>query len=549
MNLGVNTYRWTVDYNLCSSFDEVLVTNQRIVISAGTTDTICNQTFANLNGTEPTVGQNGGWAITGGNGNFANASLFNTSVDNLIKGVNTFKWTISDGTCSNSAEVTIHNDTPDPADVSSDKTICSDNTAISAVGVSNGVGNWSVSSGTGIFNNSNNNNTSVSSIGPGTNTYTWTVTKNKCYLSADLVVNNNSVKASIITSDTSICAANHSVTINAVNPTEPGADGIWTKISTGTGTIQSPSNFETIISNLANGENRFRWTVQNADCSSLDEITIANDYYTTTASPVGPSAVCVDYIGIVGNSAPPSGTGTWTATNTNVIFDNSISGNTYARNLPLGTTNLTWTIVNNGCYAPTNFDVTNNSLTVSAGANLAGCNPVQTLEADVLIGGQSGYWVANNVSVTFDDSTDPITTARNIPMGTSQLTWTITENGCFASDDMILTNNAFFVTAGANKTICVTNYTISGSDPLATGTGEWTIVQGGGVLVNSNLNVTAVSNIPNGDNIYRWTVYRNSCEASADVTITNDSYIAQASAPSSVCIDEVKTGEPLGPFK
>jgi len=539
VNLGANTYRWTVDYNLCSSYDEVLVSNQRIVITAGETDTICNQTFANLNGTEPTVGQNGLWTVTGGNGDFANASLFNTSVDNLIKGVNTFRWTISDGTCSNSAEVTIHNDTPDPADVSSDITICSDNTAISAVAVSNGVGSWSVSSGTGIFDNSNNNNTTVSSIGSGANTYTWTVTKNKCYLSADIIVSNNSVNAVISSADGSICDASHSTTITAIDPTEPGASGIWTKISTGSGTIQSPSNFETIISVLANGENRFRWTVQNADCSSYDEITITNDYYTATASPVGSAAICADYIGIIGNSAPPSGIGIWTANQGMVTFDDLNSGNTYARNLPLGTTNLTWTITNNGCSAPTNFDVNNNSLTVSAGADLAGCNAVQMLDADALSGGQSGYWVANNIAVTFDNSSDPLTTARNIPMGTSQLTWTITENGCFANDDMILTNNAFFVTAGANQTLCGTDYTLSGSDPLATGTGSWSVIQGGGDFASPNSHITDVSNLPNGDNIFRWTVNRNSCQATADVTITNDLYIAEATAPTSVCIDEV----------
>lgn len=537
---GINTFRWTVSYGSCASSADVDINNNRILVDAGSNKEICNVSTTNLSGTAPNAFQTGLWSVVGGNGVFANSSIYNTDVSNLVKGINTFRWTLSDGVCANSDEITITNNTPDPASAEADKGICSDNVEINAIAVTNGSGSWSVSSGSGTFDQSNNNNTFARSIGLGPNIFTWTVTKNNCSLSDDVIITNNSVNAQIEEVQINICDPGHSTTIEAIEPIGPGVTGIWTKLSVGSGIIQTPSNYQTVLTNLANGDNTFRWTLQNGSCSSFDEIKVTNNYYTATANPVGASAVCVNYIGILGNAAPSGGTGKWNANTAQTTFDNSASANTYARNLPAGITNLTWTIIKDGCAASTNFNVTNNSLAVSAGSDIVGCATSQVLNADYLSGTQTGQWTANNASVTFVNANDPKTTANNILMGTSLLTWTISANGCSANDDMVLINNAFTVTAGANQTICATAYTLSGSDPIAPGTGFWEVIQGGGTIANSLTKTTSVSNLPNGTTIFRWTVTRNSCVASADVSITNDLYVAQASAPSAVCIDEVE---------
>ncbi len=539
LQFGSNIFRWKVNYNGCSDSSDIEVTNQSIVIDAGSPQTICNTTSTALAGTQPTGNQSGNWTVLGGNGVFTNQTLYNTNVDGLLIGINTFRWTLADGVCSNSAEVIITNDTPDAAQVGDDQIICTNQTIINATNIQNGVGRWSVSSGSGVLENSLNNSTNVSSINLGENIFTWTVTKNDCSRSADIIITNNSVIADIVSSESSICNSNHSTTIEAVDPSLIGATGLWSKISAGSGIIETPSNYETIISNMANGENRFRWTVQSAYCSDFKETTITNDYYTATASPQGESSVCENYISIIGNSAPPTGIGMWTANHQLVVFDNSTSGNTYARELPIGVTNITWTIENNGCSASANFDVANNSITVSAGEDIVGCNEAQALNADPLDGGQTGYWTANNIDVTFDNSSSPTTTARNIQKGENLLTWSITENGCYATDYMLLTNNSFTVTVGADKTICGTSQILQGSNPLATGTGYWSVIQGDGKIENTGAYTTTVTDLPNGSNIFRWTVIRNSCTASDDVSITNDLYQASASAPSAVCIDEV----------
>ncbi len=539
LSLGTSTFRWTVTYNGCVDFDDVEVYNNRIVVNAGENQTICNTASATLAGTEPQAGQTGIWTVIGGNGIFENNSVYNTNTNGLIKGINTFRWTVSDLYCTNYDEVTITNDTPDAAQVGEDKIICTNNTQITAVSVSNGIGYWSVSSGAGTFENSLNATTNVSSINPGTNTYAWTVTRNNCSLIDYLNITNNTVEAEISSSDNSICSSTHSTTLTAVDPSLIGATGVWKRVSAGSSTIESPSNYETIVSNLDNGINRFRWTVQNATCSDFSEVTVFDDFYDASADAVGPTAVCDESIAILGNPPPATGSGLWTSNNVNVTFDNLAQESTYARNLPTGTTNLTWSITNNGCSASISFDVTNNSITVSAGEDIVGCESEQTLNADVLGAGQSGSWTASNSFVTFDNSTNPLTVARNIPAGTSELTWTITENGCFANDKLFLTNNSFSVDAGTNQVICSDSYTLSGSNPL-TGTGAWTVVAGSGTFANPNTYISDVSNLPNGTSTFRWTVTRNLCTASDEVSITNDLYLAEASAPSEVCIDEVE---------
>ena len=549
LSIGPNVFRWTVSYQACSGFDDVLISNNKVSVSAGSDQVICNQTTANLAGTEPLLGQTGIWSIVGGSGNFTNASLFNTEVTSTAKGTNTYKWTLSDASCSNSDQVIITNNSPDLAKVADDKIICIDNTPINAIAVTNGVGSWSVFSGGGIIQNSNLNNTFVNNITyRGLNTYRWTVNKNGCTLFADLLVTNNSVDAVIPNDQYNICSSLHSITLTASAPND-GATGLWTKISAGNGTIVSPSNFSTVISNLANGEMRFRWTVANAYCSALDETSVINDYYTASAIPVGSANLCVNYANAIGTVPPASAISLWTANKPGITFSNASTATTTVQNLPLGTSTIYWTINNNKCAAQASFELFNYSITTNAGIDAVGCLPTADLSAQALQMGQSGYWTANYAAITFSNSLNPISTASNIPAGTCTITWTLNSNGCTVSDNLSVTNYSFNVSAGNDKTICVTDYSLTGSDPLTNGVGNWTVIVGNAVVANpANFNTNA-SNLSNGNNTFRWTVQRNGCTAIDEVNIINDFYLALASAPSNVCIGEVlatATALPVG---
>lgn len=533
---GINTFRWTVSNLDCSFQDEVNITNNQITANAGADQTICNTASALLTGSEPGAGQNGTWTIAGGSGTFTNPSLYQTEVKMLVKGSNTFRWTVSDGYCSSSDYVVITNNTPDSAKVASDKIICSGSTQINAVSVSNGTGMWSVKQGSGLIENPLNYSTNVNGIGEGVNIYTWTVTKNGCSLSADQTVTNNSVTAGIPISVMQVCRASNDTVLVATETTGSGIWAYWTKISAGAATIEDPSNRITRVSGLANGEIRFRWTVQNINCSAFDEIIVVNDYYAASASAVGSAEVCTNSASVIGNPGPPGAVTYWIANQPQVSFSNPSSVSTSVNNLPSGQTIVRWTISNNGCGSSSDLTLTNYTITTDAGENISGCSPTAVLAAQSLESGQTGYWTANNIAVIFENSLSPITAVSNAPAGNSLLTWTIQANGCSASDFMVLTNNSFTISAGNDQIVCSTSATLEGSDPF-TGTGYWTVLEGSAIINNSASKVTTVNNLKNGNNVFRWTVSRNSCFATDEITVVNDLYLADILPSSDVCAD------------
>ncbi|MFN8258332.1 MAG: T9SS type A sorting domain-containing protein [Bacteroidales bacterium] len=549
ISTGTSRFAWTVTYETCQASDEVIITNNKFNVSAGSDQFVCNQTSLVLSGTPPSAGQSGNWTVAGGTGIFSNSTLYNSTVSGITKGINTYNWTVTDGTCSSSAFVTITNNTPDSARVGNDQTICSPGTTINAISVTNGVGSWSTVSGGGNIQFPNQYNTAVTSIPLGLNTYRWTVTKNGCSLYDEIVVNNQMVTANIPLTEMFICTPSHTALLVATQPFEPGATGIWTKLSAGTGTIENPTLFSTNVSGLGNGETRFRWTVSNGSCNSTDEIAVINDFYTASAAPVGSSDLCVNYGPVLGSVPPVSGTGLWTSGSSGVSFVNASMSATTVQNLPLGTSTIYWTVTNNGCSAQASFNVTNNFISTNAGKDTTGCESTALMDAQILETGQTGYWTSSYAGITFSNSTDPKTSVSNIPPGTSLLTWTITANGCTASDNLLVTNFSFSVSAGNDRTICGTSHTLTGSDPLAGGSGYWSVIAGNGNIASPTSYTTNVTNLGNGENTFRWNVNRNGCNASDDVSIVNDLYIAQATAPAEVCVDQVTvtaTEPPLG---
>jgi gliding motility-associated-like protein len=548
--VGENIFRWTVTVGSCSVSSQVRINNNSLYVSAGTNNTICNTDQYQLNGNPPAPGINGEWTVSGGSGVFDNSTQHNTIVRNLTKGINTYVWTLRDGvSCENSSTVTIINNTPDDAvaQVIGTGILCTDSVNLSAIAVANGVGTWSVQSGYGLFVNPNANNTKVININKGPNTFRWTVNKNGCTDFADVNVTNRSVDAFIANKDIVICTPTHTATIIG-NDLKAGETGTWTKISVGSGNISSPNNHVSAVTDVEFGSTFYRWTVDNIDCDNSDDLRITNNYYKlTSANVVGLATLCENFTSIQGSLPPTGATGLWSSTAPDVTFDNRTAVNTVVRNLPGGTSTLTWTITKDGCASPSSFSLINNSIYTSAGADKVVCQTSTSLNALSLLAGQTGFWIVDNLAVTITNSTNPSTQVSNLITGNNTFTWTINGNGCSATDQVIISNNAFTVTAGNNEISCGPNYTLRGSDPLS-GTGLWTINAGGGVFANQTNFETLVTGVKNGPNTYTWTVNRNGCTASNNVTITNDLYVAVVGQEMNVCANTATvTAQPVNP--
>jgi hypothetical protein len=68
--------------------------------------------------------------------------------------------------------------------------------------------------------------------------------------------------------------------------------------------------------------------------------------------------------------------------------------------------------------------------------------------------------------------------------------------------------------AGSDKSVCTSSTTLNASTSV--GTGTWTVISGTGVFANSNSNVTDVTSLTAGTNIFQWTINTAFCGTMSD---------------------------------
>lgn len=77
--------------------------------------------------------------------------------------------------------------------------------------------------------------------------------------------------------------------------------------------------------------------------------------------------------------------------------------------------------------------------------------------------------------------------------------------------------------AGVDQTLCDTQVILAATEPEI-GCGKWSIVSGGGVFQSSTKYNTLVTNVPEGVNVYKWTIRNCKCRCagsnSDEVVIT-----------------------------
>jgi gliding motility-associated-like protein len=95
-------FYWSELNGICPKKDSVYITfdNRIDTISAGVDTTI--MTFDNItrvNAYPKLPFEKGNWSVVAGSGNFVNDTLCSTYVENISLGLNTFKWSITNGKC------------------------------------------------------------------------------------------------------------------------------------------------------------------------------------------------------------------------------------------------------------------------------------------------------------------------------------------------------------------------------------------------------------------------------------------------------------------
>jgi gliding motility-associated-like protein len=442
---GVYVFRWTISSGACTASISDVTINREVsptVANAGANQTICATTYT-LAGNVPTVGT-GMWSIvsvpTGAVVNFSNPAQNNASVTSMdVYGVYVFKWTISNGTCpSTESVVTITRETgPSPANAGMPQTVCATTATLVGNLPATGTGLWTVVSGGATITNPNNATTAVTNLALGANVFQWTISGTACpQTSATVTITRlDSPTVATVANNFSVCAT----TATLVGNVPTVGTGSWIVV-TGSGTINTPNNPTTQVSNLSVGANIFKWTITNGACAPSEAtITITRDAQPTPANAGPDQEVCAITATLSANN-PSVGTGIWTVVSGSGAINSPNSYITGVTNLSVGDNIFKWTVTNGIC-AVTESVVNIKRYAVptvaDAGADLSSCggNSIILNAVPVTVGLGTWSQLTGPTNAIFVNANSPNTQVNGLIGGIYTFRWRASNGVCAPTQD------------------------------------------------------------------------------------------------------------------
>jgi gliding motility-associated-like protein len=274
-----------------------------------------------------------------------------TSGDIFPVGITTLVYVVEDSssniqTCSFQVEVL---DFPSAASILVDTiSLCDENsTVIEAIPVTSGVGEWTILSGQGTFNNQFANLTGVNNLGYGTNVFVWTISSVSCGNTSDtvtVIVSHTPLTASTL--DTVFACNSFSLDLSANVPLY--GIGTW---STNLGATISDVNLATAsASNLAPGWNQFIWLITSGSCPSTAD---TMQVYSAARASINEqdTAVCLENQVFALNGTIPAidQTSTWVFISGSGQLGDFNSPSTTVENLGIGTNIIVYKLEHELC--------------------------------------------------------------------------------------------------------------------------------------------------------------------------------------------------------
>jgi gliding motility-associated-like protein len=344
---------------------------------------------------------------------------------------------------------------------------------------------------------------------------------------------NNLPAFDITLTDAAICAGNTATLTASVIGTLPvGATITWYDAPFAGNVLGTGSTFTTPT---LNSNTTYYVGFCPATFSKPVNVTVSSG---VTASNAGINQqVCQNSATLDGNN-PSNGTGTWTLISGTGNFTDPSLFNTQVSNLSIGDNIFEWTISAPGCpSSQTQVTITLIAAPIAdAGINQQLCADNTTLSAT-----GTGVWSIASGAGIFSNNADPLSTVTNLAVGLNSFIWTVTLPGCSPVQDIVeITVNAAvsIAEAGTNQQLCSDNSIFDATLP-AVGTGTWTLISGTGNITDVNSNVSAITGLSLGANIFEWTVSAPGCPSTTDqVTITVDAIqpTADAGLDQTLCV-------------
>ncbi len=468
---GNFTLSYTYILNGCSVTDNLIFTVlPSASVTAGSDITIC-ETSAPVTLVGSPAG--GTWS-----GNGVDASGVFTPGSGLI-GAQTLTYTVG----GNGSDDVIVNVVPVPTvSAGSDQTICSTAPNFSLVGASPAGGTWS---GTGITSAGVVTTSQVSAAG---SVFTYSFSQNGCSASGQVTITK-------VSPPTVNAGANQNICKNAtpiqLNGTPSG--GTWSGSGVNSSGLFDPGT-------TSSGNKTLTYTVQGAisGCAGTDQLVISV-FNIPTVSAGADRTTCSNSTSFSLVGTPAGGSWSGPGINTGGLFTPT-SGLT-------GIQTVSYTVSQNGCSNSSTTNVTVNAPpVVTAGPNQNYCTntPGFSLTGASPAG---GTWSGAGFVNASGQCTGPFTT------GNYNLTYTASQNGCTASDQLTISIGAApIVNAGSNRSVCSngTNLTLNGFSPAG---GVWS---GNGV---SAAGVFSPSEALTGNQVLTYTVNLNGCSGSSQLTV------------------------------
>ncbi len=540
---GANVFQWTISNPPCPvSSSQVTITGVTppAVAVAGPDQTVCGSlTTMAANTALPGTGI---WTLIIGTGTIVTPNSEITDITGLGAGANVFEWTVSNAPCPTTfSQVTITSaPTSTVSNAGPNQSVCGTTATLAANTAVVGVGVWTLISGTGTITNPSSPSSGVTALGVGANVFQWTISNPPCPISFSQVTITVVVPPTVAAAgpNQNICSTTATMAGNAAVI----GTGTWTLIS-GTGTITNPNSPTTTITGLSIGANVFQWEIDNPPCApTTSQVTVSTVAGPTTANAGPTQTVCATSVTMAANT-PVIGTGLWTLVSGSGTITTPTSPTSTITGLATGPNVFQWTISSPPC-PPSTSQVTINGISqpsiANAGPNQTTCVVTVTMAANTPTVG-TGTWTLISGGGTISNPSSPTTAVSLLPVGVSVFQWTITNPPCPPSTSQVTITRIAQTSAavpGPPQTVCGTTCTMAATVPLH-GTGTWTLVSGSGVITNPASNVTTVTGLGLGANVFQWTVTNPPCNpTNGQVTITSVSAptVANAGPDQTVCV-------------
>jgi gliding motility-associated-like protein len=557
LSQGVNTFVWTLEWYPCPN-NGILTDTVNVLVydplapiaDAGPDQELCGPGIPTVMAANvPATPGIGTWSVVQGSATIASENDPFTQVNDLEVGEHILLWTIFNGICGfgppsvDTVRVTIYDGDAAAASAGGDMSECSPFVDVPLQGndpVFPATGAWSVTIGNAIIDDITAAMTQAHGIEVGETVFQWTIDNGPCGSSSDdmqVMLFDSGLAEADAGPDQELCTPNTTTDL-AGNAAVFPATGTWTLIS-GSGTINDPSMYNTSVSGLGIGTNVFEWTVANGPCGATGDQMVITVYDSDQpAANAGPDQQMCSPVGSVqlqGNNATFPATGSWSVISGNATINDPASATSSISGLGTGTTVLQWTVSNGPCGEPTTDQIT---ITVfdgtiapaAAGPDQAFCTPIDgevTMLASSPGGSATGTWSVVSGNASLSSSTDPFSQVSGLQPGNHTFLWSVDNGSCGSSSDevsiMVFDHLAGPASAGPDQEICAhqANTQLTADPAESTSFGFWSILQGGGDLVDPSDPNTMINNVPMGVNILAWTVNNGECGITVDTLLLN----------------------------